>query len=83
MEVATRAIEQERREEVFEDAARTQIRGSSLFLVGRFISLGVNFLSQLLLVRYFATAEYGAVAYGLSIVAFCQPFASLGLHDAA
>jgi O-antigen/teichoic acid export membrane protein len=83
MEVVTHDIKPERRDQAFEEVARTQIRGSSLFLVGRFISLGVNFLSQLLLVRYLATSDYGAVAYGLSIVAFCQPFASLGLQDTA
>lgn len=83
MQLVASANQQEEQPKVFEDAARTQIRGSSLFVVGRFISLGVNFLSQLLLVRYLATAQYGAIAYGLSIVAFCQPFASLGLQDAA
>jgi O-antigen/teichoic acid export membrane protein len=77
------ALEIEQVASNFQEASRTQIRGSSLLLVGRFISLGVNFLSQLLMVRYLATAEFGAIAYGLSIVAFCQPFAGFGLQDAA
>lgn len=77
------ALEIEQAASNFQEASRTQIRGSSLLLLGRFISLGVNFLSQLLMVRYLETAEFGAIAYGLSIVAFCQPFAGFGLQDAA
>jgi O-antigen/teichoic acid export membrane protein len=65
-----------------QDATRKQIRGSSLFLVGRFLSMGINLSAQVLMIRYLATAEYGAVAYALAIVAFFQPFATLGLHEA-
>ena len=62
--------------------ARDQIRGSSLLLFGRLISVGVNFLSQVLVVRYLSTSDYGAWAYALSVVAFCQGFATLGLDRA-
>lgn len=65
-----------------QDAARKQIRGSSLFLAGRFLSMGINFWAQVLMVRYLATAEYGSLAYALAVVAFFQPFATLGLHEA-
>ena len=53
------------------NATSRQIRGSSLMLVGRAISMGLNFLVQVLIVRYFANAkaDYGAFAYALSIVA--------------
>jgi O-antigen/teichoic acid export membrane protein len=61
---------------------RDQIRGSSLLLFGRLISVGVNFLSQVLVVRYLSTADYGAWAYALSVVAFFQGFATLGLDRA-
>jgi len=44
------------------DATRKQIRGSSLFLVGRFLSMGINFSAHVLMVRYLATGEYGALA---------------------
>jgi O-antigen/teichoic acid export membrane protein len=64
------------------DATRIQIRGSSLFLVGRFLSLAINFAAQVLMVRYLSTANYGALAYGLAVVAFLQPFAALGLQEA-
>jgi O-antigen/teichoic acid export membrane protein len=83
MATSTPTLEVDENAARFQAASRAQIRGSSLLLSGRFISLGANFLAQLLMVRYLATAEYGALAYGLSIVAFCQPFAGFGLQDAA
>jgi O-antigen/teichoic acid export membrane protein len=64
------------------DTARKQIRGSSLLLAGRMISVGLNFVAQVLIVRYLSTTDFGAWAYGLSIVAFCQGFATLGLDRA-
>jgi O-antigen/teichoic acid export membrane protein len=64
------------------DPTRKQIRGSSLLLVGRLISLGINFAAQVLIVRYLSTTDFGAWAYGLSIVAFCQGFAIFGLDRA-
>ena len=64
------------------DATRTQIRGSSLLLFGRFISVGLNFASQVLIVRYLSQADYGAWAYALSIIAFFQGFSTLGLKRA-
>jgi hypothetical protein len=64
------------------DLTQRQIRGSSLLLTGRFVSLGVNFLSQVLVVRYFSTSDYGAWAYALSVVALCQSFSSIGLDRA-
>lgn len=44
--------------------------------------MGINFSAQVLMVRYLATAEYGALAYALAVVAFFQAFATLGLHEA-
>jgi len=65
-----------------QDVTKRQIRGSSLLLAGRFISLGVNFLAQVLVVRYLSTTDYGAWAYALSVVALCQGFSCLGLDRA-
>jgi O-antigen/teichoic acid export membrane protein len=65
-----------------QDAARKQIRGSSLLLFGRVLSLGINFFTQVLMIRYLSTRDYGQLAYGLAVVSFCRLFASLGLHDA-
>ena len=65
-----------------QEATRTQIRGSSLFLFGRMLSLGINFFTQVLTVRYLSTRDYGELAYGLAVVSFLRLFASLGLQDA-
>lgn len=64
------------------DATRLQIRGSSLFLMGRFLSLGANCLTQVLIVRYLSTVDYGALSYVLATVAFLQLFGTLGLQEA-
>src|ERR687891_112527 len=60
-------------------ATRKQIRGSSLLLVGRVLSLGVNFGVQVLIVRYLTKADYGAFAYALSLVALGSSIATFGL----
>lgn len=62
------------------DIFRANIRGSSLLLVGRALSIGIKFLVQVLIVRHLSTSDYGAWAYALSIVAFLDGFASLGLN---
>ncbi len=64
------------------DPTRKQLRGSSLLLGGRILSVGINFAAQVLLVRYLSTSDFGAWAYALSVVAFCQGFAVLGLDRA-
>jgi len=64
------------------DATRKQIRGSSLLLSGKLLSVGINFGSQVLVVRYLSTADYGMWAYALSVVAFFQNLAVLGLDRA-
>lgn len=65
-----------------QEVIRRQIRGSSLLLSGRVLAIGINFASQVLIVRYLSTQEYGAWAYALSLVALLQAFASLGLQRA-
>lgn len=65
-----------------QEATRYQIRGSSLFLFGRMLSLGINFSTQVMTVRYLSTRDYGELAYGLALVSFFRLFASLGLQDA-
>lgn len=61
------------------DVTRRQIRGSSLLLGGRFISLGMNFAIQILIVRYLSKADYGAWAYVTSLVALGVSVATFGL----
>jgi O-antigen/teichoic acid export membrane protein len=60
-----------------------QIRGSSLLLVGRTVSLGINFLTQVLIVRALTKTDYGAFSYALSIVALAQMVITLGLDRGA
>ncbi len=60
-----------------------QIRGSSLLLIGRSISLGINFLTQVLIVRALTKTDYGAFSYALSIVALGQMVITLGLDRGA
>jgi len=64
------------------EATRRQIRGSSLLLGGRMLSLAVNFATQVLIVRYLSKADFGAFAYGLSIVSLGEALAVLGLDKA-
>ena len=64
------------------EATRRQIRGSSLLLAGRMLSLAVNFATQVLIVRYLSKSDFGAFAYGLSIVSLGESLAVLGLDKA-
>lgn len=63
-------------------AARKQIRGSSLLLMGRLLSVGAKMGAQVLVVRYLSTSDYGAWTYGLAAVAFMGGFAHLSLDRA-
>lgn len=64
-----------------ESTARKQIRGSSLLLIGRFLAIGLNFATQVLMVRYLSTTDYGALAYGLALTASLQIFMTFGLRE--
>lgn len=63
-------------------ATRRQIRGSSLLLAGRLLSRGVNFCVQIAIVRYLQKSDFGALAYGLSIVAVGETLVTFGLDRA-
>jgi O-antigen/teichoic acid export membrane protein len=65
-----------------QSATRRQIRGSSLLLAGKFLAKGLNFAVQVLIVRYLSQADYGAFAYGLSVVHLGQSVALFGLDRA-
>jgi O-antigen/teichoic acid export membrane protein len=60
-------------------ATHRQIRGSSLLLSGRFISLGINFLVQVLIARHLSQGDYGAFAYALSLVTLGEMLVTVGL----
>lgn len=63
------------------EAAR-HVRGSSLLLAGRVISLGLNLLVQIGTVRVLSKEGYGIFAYALSIAAVAEGILGLGLHRA-
>lgn len=62
-----------------QDSTKKHIRGSSLLLVGRGISLATNFAVQVLTVRYLSKSDYGAFAYALSLVSLGSSLAVFGL----
>ncbi|CAN5763711.1 flippase [soil metagenome] len=59
-----------------------QIRGSGVLLAGRFLAVGANLLTQILIVRYLSRPEYGAFAYALSIVSLVGGLLALGFDRA-
>ena len=60
-------------------ATKQHIRGSSLLLSGRFISLAVNFAIQVVTVRALIKADYGAFAYALAVVSIGSTFIIFGM----
>lgn len=60
-------------------ATKRQLRGSTLLLAGRMLSLGVNFATQVLIVRYLTKNDFGIFAYGLSMVALGEAVCTIGL----
>lgn len=58
--------------------SETQLRGSSLLLAGRLLATAVAFFTQVLLVRYLSTGDFGAFAYGLGVVVSARILVSLG-----
>ncbi len=63
-------------------AISRQIRGSSLLLLGRLLSLGLNFVVQVITVRYLSKSDYGAFAYALTVASLGSFIAGFGLHKA-
>jgi O-antigen/teichoic acid export membrane protein len=59
--------------------SRKHIRGSSLLLTGRVLSMVLKFVFQVLIVRYLSRGDYGAWTYALAAVTFFKGFAVLGL----
>jgi O-antigen/teichoic acid export membrane protein len=62
---------------------RKLIRGSSLLLAGRFISLAITLVVQVLVVRYLSKADFGAFAYGLGVASIGSTLVLLGLDKSA
>lgn len=56
------------------------LRGSSLLLGGRIISVALNFAVQILTVRYLSKSDYGAFAYALGVTSMGSSVVLLGLN---
>ena len=65
-----------------DESIRRHIRGSSLLLTGQGISLGVAFVTQVVIVRYLTKEDYGAFAYALSIAMVARIIAGFGFPRA-
>ncbi len=60
--------------------ATAHLRGSAVLLTGRVLSLGLGFLTQVVIVRSLSAAGFGAFAYAMSWVAVGQLLCGLGLQ---
>lgn len=58
------------------------IRGSSLMVAGRMLTMTSNFVVQVLIVRYLTVTDYGAFAYALSFVSLGETLVTLGIDRA-
>ena len=60
-------------------ASARHIRGSSLLLFGKVISVGIGLATQVALVRYLDKADFGAWGYAISVISFFGTICTLGL----
>jgi O-antigen/teichoic acid export membrane protein len=68
-------------EELPEHTAKL-IRGSSLLLFGRGLSLTLGIVVQVIIVRYLSKSQFGALAYALSLVTLGETISTFGLDRA-
>jgi O-antigen/teichoic acid export membrane protein/D-alanine-D-alanine ligase-like ATP-grasp enzyme len=61
----------------------THVRGSTLLLVGRLLSIGINLASQVLIARQLSKSEFGAFAIAIALAGLGQVVITLGLHRGA
>jgi O-antigen/teichoic acid export membrane protein len=55
------------------------LRGSTLLVLGKFIGLGLDLATQILIVRALSRTEYGAFAFALSVASLAATVGLLGL----
>ncbi|HSJ92255.1 MAG TPA: flippase [Ilumatobacter sp.] len=63
-------------------AVKSQIRGSSVLMVGRVASIFANLLIQALIARELTKGEFGQFAYALTLVTMISTFITLGIDRA-
>lgn len=61
---------------------KRHVRGSSLMLIGRVLSLAINFVVQVLIIRYLSKEGFGAFAYGYSMATLGARILPLGVTKA-
>ena len=64
-----------------EETVKKQVRGSGLLLSGRFLSLGLNLLTQVLIVRYLSKSDFGVFAYALAVVSTVSSLNRFGMEQ--
>ena len=69
-------------EPVDDGSVNSQIRGSSVLMVGRIASIFVNLIVQALIARGLTKGEFGQFAYALSLVTMIATFITLGIDRA-
>jgi O-antigen/teichoic acid export membrane protein len=62
------------------ESSESYVRGSSLLLAGRLLSLMINFAGQVIIVRYLSKTSYGSYAFALSLATMISNAASLGFQ---
>lgn len=62
-----------------EGPMREQFRGTGVLLLGRVLSIVLNLLTHVVLVRHLARAEYGSFGYALALTGLAANVAMLGL----
>lgn len=80
--MAAAGAEDQPRDEDLPLAARSEIRGSSVLLFGRVVALGINTLTQVLVVRALTKGDFGAFAYAMSMLTFARVAVGLGHNQA-
>lgn len=65
------------------EATKQHIRGSTLLVGGRGIALALNFLVQVVTVRYLPKADYGIYAFALSVVTLSSVVCAFGMDKTA
>jgi O-antigen/teichoic acid export membrane protein len=63
-------------------ATSSHIRGSSLMLLGRVVSMATTFVAQVIVVRYLSKEDFGHFGYAWSVVLLLQAVLALGLDRA-
>ncbi len=60
-------------------AVNTELRGSMLLLGGRIVAIGLNFLVQIMMVRFLTRGQYGSFSFAISATALAGNLNLLGL----